>query len=192
MNEIILASKSPRRKKILRDLGLNITVIEPNINEIERKDDKPSSLVMSLSFQKAFDVAKENKDKVVLAADTIVVLDGIVLGKPKDEKDAYKMLKNLSGKKHEVLTGYSIINLEKKIKLINYSKTKVKFKILSEEIIKRYINTGEPMDKAGSYGIQGYGKVLIKKINGSYFNVVGLPIEKISTDLYEDFDIKII
>lgn len=192
MSDIILASGSPRRKEILEKLGLDIEVIKPEIEEIIWEGDKPSQLVMGLSFQKALNVAKKREDKIVLAADTIVVLEEEILGKPRDSRDAFDMLSNLSGKTHRVLTGYSIVNLEKNIKLVNYSETKVEFKMLSEDFIKSYIGTGEPMDKAGAYGIQGYGQLLVEGIVGSYSNVVGLPVEKISTDLDENFNIKII
>lgn len=190
MDKIILASSSPRRIDILKQYKLDIEVIPANIVEIQRKDEKPEQVAMSLAFQKAYCVSIENQDEVVLGADTIVVLEDMILGKPRDKKDAFEILSALSNKTHRVITGVSILKGDKKI--IDYESTLVKFRNLSSEQILKYIDTKEPMDKAGAYAIQGYGKSLVEKTDGSYSNIVGLPIEKIKFLLTRFFDIKIL
>ncbi len=190
MKKIILASSSPRRIDILRQYELEIQVIPANIEEFQRKDEKPEQVAMALAFQKAFSISLERHAEVVLGADTIVVLENTILGKPRDEKEAFEILKSLSGKTHRVITGISII--KDNIKIIDYESTLVKFRHLNKDQIIKYIDTKEPMDKAGAYGIQGYGKILVEKINGSYTNVVGLPIVKTDFLLTRFFDIKIL
>ncbi|MGL5124407.1 MAG: Maf family protein, partial [Fusobacteriaceae bacterium] len=132
-----------------------------------------------------FAIVKRFKESFVLAADTVVVLDGEILGKPRDKKEAIETLKNLSGKNHKVITAYSLINLERGIEICDYAETEVKFKELSEEVINWYVGTGEPMDKAGSYGIQGKGAILVEAIKGDFYTVMGLPISKILNTLIE-------
>lgn len=131
-------------------------------------------------MKKGIDIASRQKSDLVISADTIVVLDNTVLGKPKDEIEARKMITSLSGRTHQVITGISLINLDNNKKIIDYVISNVKFKNLSEEDINDYIRTKESLDKAGAYGIQGYGALLVEEIQGDYFNIVGLPISRLS------------
>jgi septum formation protein len=181
---MILASKSPRRLEILTNFGIkNIKVITAEIEEISDKKEIIDQII-DIAKKKGEEIAKSFPNEFILSADTVVISDDLVLGKPKDEKDAFKTLKNLSGKSHKVITGYSLLNISKKIYLSGYDETIVTFKKLEDEEIKWYINTGEPMDKAGSYGIQGVGAgILIDKINGEFYNVMGFPISKFVSDL---------
>ena len=141
---------------------------------------------------KGTEVAKKAGDSVVISADTIVWLDGMMLGKPSDRAEAKKMLEKLSGKTHEVYTGVCVTDSENGKSVSDYEVTKVKFRKLDSDEIDRYINTGEPMDKAGAYGIQGKGCLLVEAIEGDYLNVVGLPAVKLSRILKEEFNINII
>lgn len=190
---IVLASASPRRKELLSNLNLDFEIMKSNIEEFVNDKDTPQCVAMSLSFQKAIDIAnKTSENNIVIGADTIVVLDEKILGKPMNEQDAFNTLTQLSGKYHEVITGICVLRLSDNKKIVDYEVTKVKMREFSEEEIKRYIKTTEPMDKAGSYGIQGYGSLLVEKINGDYFNVVGLPVSKLGQILYRHFDVNII
>lgn len=189
MYEIVLASASPRRREILESLGINFRIAPSGADEDIPEGTPPYLAVERLSLLKAADVAKdENKDALVLGADTVVVLDGEILGKPKDEEDAARMLAALSGREHSVLTGISVIRRSDAKGVSVYEETKVKFLELSEEQIRAYVKTGEPMDKAGAYAIQGKGSLLIEKIDGDYFNVVGLPVCRLARLLAEEFD----
>ena len=189
--EIILASASPRRKEILQNTKLKFEIEKSDIEEIILENESPEDMVIRLAYEKAFDVAKKNKDKLVIGADTIVALDNEVLGKPKDKQEAYQMIKKLSNKTHKVITGISLINLKENKVIKDYVVSCVTFKDLSEDSIKDYINTNESLDKAGAYGIQGYGALLVKTIQGDYFNIVGLPISKLSDLLKDHFDINL-
>lgn len=193
MKEIILASNSPRRKELLGMLGLEFSVIPDNTPECIDQQLSPAEVVMALAKFKGDNVRKtlsQNRDAIIIAADTVVAIDGVVLGKPKSKADAEKMLSRLSGKSHNVYTGvYLIENLSGKSANF-YEKTEVFFKNLDINEIKDYINTGEPMDKAGSYGIQNFGSLFVEKINGDYFNVVGLPVCSLGKTLTKDFCIK--
>ncbi|SHG88158.1 septum formation protein [Tepidibacter thalassicus DSM 15285] len=178
---------------MLSNLNLKFKAIKSEIKESIDIDSNPKIVVMNLAFQKALDVAnKVEENDIVIGADTVVVLDNQIFGKPVDEDNAFDMLKKLSGKYHEVITGISVIRLSDNTKIIDYEITKVKMKNIDDDKIKRYISTKEPMDKAGSYGIQGYGSLLVEKIEGDYFNVVGLPIAKLEEILYRHFGINII
>lgn len=188
---IILASASPRRKEILENVNVKFTVVASDIDEVVLENEPPKELVKRLAFEKCMDIARKNKDALVIGADTIVVLNNHILGKPNNEEDAYNMVKLLSGKKHQVITGISLINLRSDKKVIDYVVSEVTFKDLSEETIRDYINTKESLDKAGAYGIQGYGGLLVENINGDYFNIVGLPISRISDLLREYFDVNL-
>lgn len=188
---IILASASPRRKEILENVNVKFTVVASDIDEVILENEPPKELVKRLAFEKCMDIARKNKDALVIGADTIVVLNNHILGKPNNEEDAYNMVKLLSGKKHQVITGISLINLSSDKKVIDYVVSEVTFKDLSEETIRDYINTKESLDKAGAYGIQGYGGLLVENINGDYFNIVGLPISRISDLLREYFDVNL-
>lgn len=188
---IILASASPRRKEILENVNLKFTVQSSHIEEVVLENEPPKDLVMRLAFEKCMDVAKKNPNALVIGADTIVALDNNILGKPKDEHHAYEMIKSLSNKKHEVITGISLINLSLNKKVTDYVVSEVTFKDLSEETIKDYIKTKESLDKAGAYGIQGYGALLVDSIKGDYFNIVGLPISKIGDLLKYNFNVNL-
>lgn len=182
MEKIILASNSPRRREILSNF-IDFTVISKEIDEIKDDCFSPWTTVMALAYEKGIEVAKDNVDEVVLSADTLVELDGKLLGKPKNREDAKIMIKSLSGKIHNVYTGYAIFKLSKKIKYVSYEKSSVKFYDLSDDEIEKYLDTLEYKDKAGAYGIQGKGSLLVEKIEGDYFNIVGFPIGKINRDL---------
>ena len=190
--DIILASKSPRRREILENTKVRFSIKESQIEEIIKDNETPKETVMRLAYEKALDVANNNnKESLVIGADTIVVIDDQILGKPKNEEEAYNMIKLLSGKTHYVITGFALINLTLNKRLIDCEVSQVTFKELSDECIKDYINTKESLDKAGAYGIQGYGGLLVKNIKGDYFNIVGLPISKISDCLKDHFKINL-
>lgn len=190
--KIILASNSPRRREICERYGLNPEIVIPKIEEKTRSIEKPYETVMALAFEKANSIANNlTENEIVIAADTIVYHNGEKLGKPSTKEEAHKMLKSLSDSYHSAITGISIIQGNTNLKIIDYVETKVKFKKLTDEIIDRYIETNEPMDKAGAYGIQGWGQLLVEKIDGSYLNIVGLPIEKISDLLRAFFNIEL-
>jgi len=174
---ILLASSSPRRSELLKMAGYDFTVVASNVNEDYPDGTAPDQIVELLALRKAKAVAKPEDGAVVLAADTIVVLRGQVLGKPKDEHDAKAMLRQLSGHVHQVYTGYCILRGETVVQ--GYECTSVEFYPLRETEIAAYTATGEPLDKAGAYGIQGRGALLIRRIDGDYYNVMGLPIGKI-------------
>jgi septum formation protein len=177
--ELILASASPRRVELLKQIGLVFKIMPPNIQEDIAPGMNAEDIVMELSRRKAIDVAKKvKKDSLVVGADTIVVKDK-VLGKPKDESEAYSMLKELQNSWHNVITGVSIFDNRNLNCITSFEKTQVKMRPLTDDTIKAYIKTGEPLDKAGAYGIQGIGALLIESINGCYFNVVGLPLAKL-------------
>lgn len=174
MKHIILASASPRRKEILELADLKFDVMPSDAQEITTKT-APNEVVMELASIKAKDIYKKSeKQSMVVGADTVVAYQGQILGKPADEADAKRMLTMLSGQTHEVYTGVCVIEDGKTF----YEETKVTFYEISDEQIDRYIKTGEPMDKAGSYGIQGKAAVFIKGIEGDYYNVVGFPIAR--------------
>ena len=189
--KVILASASPRRKEILQNTKLNFDIQKSDIEEVILENESPEDMVVRLAYEKAFDVAKRNTDRLVIGADTIVALDNEVLGKPKDQNEAYQMIKRLSNKTHKVITGISLINLKENKIIKDYVVSFVTFKDLSEDSIKDYINTNESLDKAGAYGIQGYGALLVKNIQGDYFNIVGLPISRLSDLLKNHFDINL-
>jgi len=178
--KIILASRSPRRQLLLRQLGLAFEVRESGIDESFDELQSPVDHVNILSHRKAADVGHNYSDAFVIGADTIVVLDDAILGKPVDPEDATRMLTTLSGRTHRVYTGFTILDRPSDQFLTDYAVTEVTFRKLIPEEIVAYIRTGSPMDKAGAYGIQDdYGAVFIKKINGCYYNVVGLPLTKV-------------
>lgn len=188
--EIILASNSPRRREILSQLGIKYEVISSKYEE-KIKNIQPEDLVMCFAEGKAMSVAKDVvEEALIIGADTIVYNNGI-MGKPKNFDDAVKMLKSLSGVFHTVISGVSVISTPSLRKITAYEKTLVKFKDITEEEILSYISTGEPMDKAGAYAIQGIGSLLVEKINGCYFNVMGLPVYRLSKML-EAFGYKIL
>ncbi|MGL5983275.1 MAG: Maf family protein [Cetobacterium sp.] len=172
---MILASKSPRRKEILQQLGFQLNIKTKDIEEVSDKIEIIDQ-IKDISMKKVIAVAKENKNEYVVGADTVVQIEGRVLGKPKSKEDAKIMLETLSGKAHKVITAYTLINLEKNINITECVQSIVYFKTISNEEIKWYIESGEPMDKAGSYGIQGLGAIFVDKIDGDFFAIMGFPI----------------
>ncbi len=180
MKKIILASASPRRKEIMEMAGLDFDVAVSDCEE-HVSYNGPEDMVKKLSHRKAGAVAdmlvnKEGEEYLVIGSDTIVYFDGEILGKPKDEEEAFRMLKSMAGKTHVVYTGVTVIETPSMQKETFCEQTTVEFYEVSEEEIKEYIRTKEPLDKAGSYGVQGRGAFLVKRIEGDYYTVVGLPI----------------
>lgn len=173
---IILASSSPRRKEILSNIGLEFKIETADVDEFTKLK-RPSKIVEELSYRKAKVIFERHSDSIVIGADTIVSIDGQILGKPQNKNDALRMLKLLSGNTHDVYTGVSVLSPESENTF--FERTKVTMLECDESFLMDYIETGEPMDKAGSYGIQEKGAVLIDKIDGNYHNVVGLPIARL-------------
>lgn len=183
-NNLILASESPRRKYLLENVGLKFRIIAPTGEEIYEGNLKPDIFVKRNAKIKAESVINQsNEHEYILSADTVVVVDDLVLGKPVDREDAVNMLNLISGKIHKVITGYAITSWDQEIFFSDAITTLVKIKNLTPEEIEGYINTGEPFDKAGSYGIQGIGSFMIHSISGSYTNVVGLPVARVLNSL---------
>lgn len=183
MKQIILASKSPRRKELFQILGLEFKTEESNFEENLDKNPPPKKLAIFLSQGKAKAVAKNHKDAIIIAADTLVAFQNKILGKPQSPQCAFKMLNGISGKPHSVVTGFTVIDSKTGKTVSEAMETKVYFRKFSPREIKNYIKTGEPLDKAGAYAIQGLGQLLIKKIEGSYSNVVGLPLTALAQSL---------
>lgn len=179
---IILASQSPRRRELLKLITADFNAVSSDVDETLPEGISPSEAVLYLSKIKAEPFRNDND--IIIGADTVVSIDSKILGKPSDTENARQMLKTLSGREHSVFTGVTIINGGKEESF--YAETKVKFLDLTDSDIDNYIKTGEPMDKAGAYGIQGYGSLLVEKIDGDYFNVVGLPVSRLNKVL-EDF-----
>lgn len=185
MGKIILASSSPRRAEILRNLGISFSIVPSEYKEEVIKK-PPNELVCHLARNKAIDVKKRCLyDDIIIAADTIVCMNERIIGKPKSKQDAFQILKSLNGKEHQVITGLCILCDKYVLNYEGFEITNVFFKHLSDEEIWDYIDTCEPMDKAGAYGIQGIGGVFVEKIDGCYYNVVGLPIKKVYSVLRE-------
>ena len=180
---VILASGSPRRRALLDMVGISCEVCIPDIEENTDKT-VPSEIVKDLSLQKALSVAPKYPGQAVLAADTIVEIDGRILGTPKTEDEAFSMLKMLSGRTHSVYTGVALIFPDGSRDSF-YSETRVTMFDNSDDLIRDYISTGEPMDKAGSYGIQGTGAYLVEKVDGDYGTIVGLPVSIVFRKLRE-------
>lgn len=174
---LILASESSRRAKLLKDAGLEFVVEASNIEEVFDASLNPEDIVLKLAEEKAQAVFNKHVDDTVIAADTIVVFREDILGKPTDEEDAYRMLKLLSNETHQVYTGVAIIKGNQK--RVFFSRSDVTMKQLSDLEIKNYIATGEPMDKAGAYGIQGDGGQLVDHFSGDFFTIVGLPLKEV-------------
>lgn len=188
MVRIVLASGSPRRREIMEKYNIDLIVEKSNVDENINRGETSEQISMSLSLIKALDVSNRFSKDIVIGADTIVVVDGKILGKPKGKEDAYDMLNILSGRIHEVITGVALIKADMNIKIIDYEKTRVKFRKLTDDMIYRYIGTNEPFDKAGAYAIQGVGQILVENIDGCFFNVVGLPLTKIDKLLSKYFN----
>ncbi|HEX3011221.1 MAG TPA: Maf family protein [Syntrophomonadaceae bacterium] len=179
--KIVLASSSPRRREILEGIGLQFTIDTSGIvDETIAVGIKPDKIVEYLALKKARAVTQKYQDGFVIGSDTIVVLDDIILGKPGNEEDALNMLMKLQGRTHHVYSGVAVINVSTGEQQVTHDVTEVEFRSISENEAIKYIATGEPMGKAGSYAIQGLGAVFIKSIHGDYYNVVGLPLFKLA------------
>ena len=181
---MILASGSPRRQEILKEVGFNFKVVVPEIEEVS-KEEEPVKKILDISRKKAMSVGEKYTNEYVLSADTVVVVDNKILGKPKNVEEAREYLSLLSGREHEVITAYTFMSIEKNIFLSDYSVSKVKFYKLDEETINWYIETEEYKDKAGTYGIQGKGRLLVENINGDFFSIMGFPIASFVNKLKE-------
>lgn len=190
--KLILASASPRRKELLNRLKMEFKVEPSNISEGKYKADNPIELTKLLAAEKAREVGNRHNNAIIIAADTIVVLDKDILGKPADKKEAKKMLERLSGREHDVYTGIAfLIKDQSGSKLISdIDSSRVKMRNYGIDEINSYINTGEYKGKAGSYAIQGYGSLLVKEIKGSYFTIMGLPIHKLA-EVLPEYDINL-
>ncbi len=181
MQNLILASSSPRRKELLENLHLTFTISSSEVDESFDPSLSPEEVVMELAERKAQTVFKENQTAFVIGSDTIVFANNQILGKPADDAEAIRMLKILSGKQHEVFTGVAIVSPTNVTRF--YERTEVWFWELTDEEINAYVQSGEPLDKAGAYGIQQLGSMLVKKIHGDYFAVVGLPVARTVREL---------
>jgi septum formation protein len=191
MKPIILASASPRRKDLLTQIGINFEIDPSNYEEEKHLNLEPHKLAKYLSLQKAKDVATRHKKSIIIAADTFVVFEGKIIGKPSSEEEARERLNKMNGRCHSVITGFTIIDTEIN-KIISKSvDTKVYFKNITSEEIDSYVASKEPMDKAGAYAIQGLGGILVDKIEGDYYNVVGLPLAVLVEEL-KNFGIKVL
>lgn len=187
MKQLILASKSPRRRELLKLTGFPFTVCESNAEELAYTGEKVCEYVMENAKLKALEVQKKEPNSIVLGADTVVAFQNRILGKPKDKEDAAYMLKMLSGKIHEVYTGLCIADRDNII--CDFERSLVKFRELEKEEIDDYVDSGEPMDKAGSYGIQGHAAIFVKEIKGDFYNIVGLPVCKVNELLKERYHV---
>lgn len=183
MVRLILASSSPRRKELLERIDHSFLTIASNVDETVDATISPEKMVQQLAIRKAENIAKKFPNSYIIGADTIVVLEQKILTKPQDEKEAFHMLKSLSGKTHEVYTGVSVFYQQRYKSFVE--KASVTFWELSDEEIQQYMDSGEPFDKAGAYGIQGKGALLVNKIEGDYYTIVGLPIAKLNRVLKE-------
>ncbi len=173
---LILASQSPRRRELLNQITGQFEIKPSSVEEVLLSDLSPEANALALARAKALSTAKKNPSSFVIGADTIVVLGNDIIGKPTNADDAYRILKTLSGRTHEVITGAAVVNPQGKYQ-DQACRSTVTFRSLSDEVIQDYVKTGEPLDKAGAYGIQGLGNTLIASYRGSYTNIVGLPLE---------------
>jgi septum formation protein len=184
MKPLILASQSPRRKNLLKQIGLKFRVIPSRAAEVFSSRQSPGENAQRIALEKAIDVAARLRRGIVIGADTIVVLDHHVLGKPKSKDDAKRMLRLLSGREHSVFTGFALRDVETGKHTSGVEETKVRFRKLTEKEIADYVNSGSPMDKAGSYGIQDdFGAVFVERVNGCFYNVVGFPLARFYSTL---------
>ena len=176
---VVLASRSPRMLRLLRELGLAPVMIPPNIDETIPDGADPEEAAKELSAQKAVAVSSGETDSIIIAADTIVLIEGEVLGKPTSEADAREMLGRLAGNWHDVITGVTGIDVLSDVKASSFERTRVHMRPLAGNAIDWYVSTGEPMDKAGAYGIQGIGSGIVDRVEGCFYNVVGLPVPRL-------------
>lgn len=189
---VVLASGSPRRRALLEQIGLPFSVVPSRAEEHIAPGLPPDLAVQNLSLLKAADVAKsQTANALVIGADTVVTLDDEILTKPRDKEDAGTMLRRLSGRRHSVLTGLTVVRCRDGKSVSIAEETAVYFKVLTEREILSYVQTGEPLDKAGAYGIQGLGGLFVEKIEGDYYNVVGLPLARLGRLLQEEFDFEL-
>ena len=186
----ILASSSPRRISILQRLGIPLRVVPPRY-EVNIETSDPYEKARLIALEKARSVAGLFTEGIVIAADTIVVIDNMILGKPKDVSEAEKFLQMLSGRDHIVITGLALIDSESMKEVVNHSETKVWFRTLDDKDIEWYLRTGEPFDKAGGYAIQGFGAFLVERIDGDFWNIVGFPLPLFYRLLKEEFGINL-
>ncbi len=187
---IVLASASPRRRQLLAALGLVAEVIPADIDEEALQAPTPGALVEELARAKARAVAQRVREGLIIAADTTVYIDGMVLGKPRDEAEALTMLERLNGRTHEVFSGVAVLAQPEGICRSGHERTAVTFRRLRRRQLERYVATGEPMDKAGAYGIQERGAALVCRVEGCYFNVVGLPVALLA-ELLASFGVEV-
>jgi len=185
MKSIILASASPRRKELLEKLGLEFEVVPSDFEENINSADKPFDLAITLSEGKAQAVALKYKNHIIIAADTFIIFNNKIIGKPKDHLEAIEMLKELNGEQVSAITGFTIIDSSNNKKISKVDETKIYLRKLSEKEIISYVNTGEPLDKAGAFAVQGRGAAMVEKIDGDFFNIVGLPLFELSETLKE-------
>jgi septum formation protein len=181
--KIILASTSPRRQNLARQMGLDFEIAPSNYEEDMTMKLSAKNLAMTLAYGKAQDVAKKRKDGIVLGIDTFISFKGKKLGKPHTKEKAFELLKKFSGKKLQVFSGIALIDCKTKKEIKDFEVSEVEFRKISDEEIKLYIATGEPLDKAGAFAIQGLGSIFVKKVNGCYANIVGFPIANIYKNL---------
>ncbi|HHW91670.1 MAG TPA: septum formation inhibitor Maf [Firmicutes bacterium] len=180
MTQLILASNSPRRRQLLQQMGLNFRVVTARVSEALPAGCDLAAGVMEIARRKARAVARREAEGLILGADTLVVLNGEALGKPAGPQEAYDMLTRLQGREHRVITGVALVDAGSGACLLEHEITRVWMRVLTPREIWRYVATGEPLDKAGAYGIQGKGALLVERIEGCYFNVVGLPLGKVA------------
>jgi septum formation protein len=191
MRNIILASTSPRRKALLEQIGLKFTVDDRTHEDTGLVGLEPNELVKAISLKKAQSVVGYYPDAIIIAADTIGVVDRRIIGKPRSKQDARAMLALLSGRAHTVITGFTVLDTLTQKSISRSVQTSVYMKWMTATEIDAYLNTGEPLDKAGAYAIQGLGAVLVEKIEGDYFNVVGLPLCAL-TEVLKEFGINVL
>ncbi len=182
-SSFILASASPRRQQFLLEMGLHFDVVPSDVNEDFLHDESPVDYVTRMSQEKSNAISQKNPDAWVLGADTIVIIDGEVLGKPHTCGDAREMLMKLSGREHRVITGFTIVKKSVHIMMSHAVESRVVFKAIEENELEWYVNSPEPYDKAGAYAVQGRAGYFVKEIHGSYTNVVGLPLTEVVTAL---------
>lgn len=189
--QIILASSSPRRQELLRQIGLTFKVDSADVDEAILPGEQPETSAVRVALDKARVAAGRADEGIVIAADTIVVLDNIILGKPADPADAERMLSRLSGRRHDVVTGLALVDAASRRSLTSVAITSVWFRTIRQAEIRAYVSSGEPLDKAGAYGIQEKGALLVQKIDGCYFNVVGLPLSLLA-QMLEEFGVSVL
>jgi septum formation protein len=179
--QILLASGSPRRRELFSWLGVGFEVLVPEIDETVLGDEQPEDYCSRLSLEKALEIQKQRPHDLIIGADTVVVIGGAILGKPTDEGEARSHLRLLQGNMHEVFTSYTVAHASRSTTRV--IRTRVCFRTMTEDEIAWYVSTGEPMDKAGSYALQGIGAIFVDRIEGSYTNVIGLPLSHLYHDL---------